>query len=158
MATITSRGYSTRLERYGKERSEADSGTAPANLAIGATGSGAGPILSLVVTDDDTTARAHPGTGRRYRLDLRGVEIERLARHLLVSDILGATVARAVDGASRDRLTRWKQQHGAARFAQHYPHAPDICAVILAARAAAATAAGLGDHGQARASPGRQAR
>lgn len=100
MASLTSRAYSTRLERYGKQRNEADSGTAPANFTIGATGGGAGPVLSVILTDDDTVARAHPGTGRRYRLDMRGAEIVRLARHMLASDILAAPMAEAAKGAA----------------------------------------------------------
>lgn len=142
MASLTSRAYSTRLERYGRERNEADTGTAPGNLVFGATGGGAGPVLSVILTDDDTVARAHPGTGRRYRLDMRGAEIERLARHLFSSDILGAHVARAADAAAMARKDHWKQRHGAARLAQHYPHAPDIPALILAARSVLALAAG----------------
>ena len=138
MASVHRATWSARKECFNPMRPVADSGTAPAMLAVAASRAGDVPTLSLTVTDDTSTARKHAGDGSRYRLELSGAEVQRVAFMLLSCDLLARPMGYAAKLAANARETERRNHVVSPRHLNpaNMPAegCPDVAGVLLAAR------------------------
>lgn len=138
MASVHRATWSTRKECFNPMRPVADSGTAPAMLAVAASRAGDVPSLALTVTDDTSTARKNAGDGSRYRVELSGAEVQRVAFMLLSCDLLARPMGYAAKLAANARETERRNRTVAPRHLNpaNMPAegCPDVAGVILAAR------------------------
>ena len=93
MAQVTVSTYSGARNRYGKAKTVADTGTAPARVGFAAW-QNEGGVLSLRLEDE--------GDSRLARVNLRGPEVVKLALFLLGSVSLEPEMREALQRAERD--------------------------------------------------------